>query len=203
MSGRQSKRSLLSRRPRKPANPSGILKYPAVADRVRHLVVVREELLTASSGWAVSGRSYKPRGVPRRAADSALSSDSDLLRRLTQPELLSRPLYLSGGYPRSFRTPGPQPRTDAAMWLKRYSGLLRLHAALLSPAEEFLLRPAGNGSHSSSLQLRSTFLCTYFSPRRPAPRTPFTFYTTGTATRCTVQATPLYSLIPVPQFTLS
>ena len=69
-----------------------------------------------------------------------------------------------GGYPRSFRTPGPQPRTDAAMWLKRYSGLLRLHAALLSPAEEFLLRPAGNGSHSSSLQLRSTFL---FSPRRP------------------------------------
>ena len=98
---------------------------------------------------------------------------------------------------------GAAPRTDAAMWLKRYSGLLRLHAALLSPAEEFLLRPAGNGSHSSSLQLRSTFLCTYFSPRRPAPRTPFTFYTTGTATRCTVQATPLYSLIPVPQFTLS
>ena len=91
-------------------------------------------------------------------------------------------------------------RSDAATWLKRYSGLLRLHAALLSPAEKFLLRPASNGSPSSSLQLRSTFI---FSRSRPAPRTPFTFYTTGTATRCTVQATPLYSLIPVPQFTLS
>ena len=95
------------------------------------------------------------------------------------------------------------PRTDAAMWLKRYSGLLRLHAALLSPAEEFLLRPAGNGSNSSLSSpqlLSSAALCLRAAP---APRTPFTFYTTGTATRCTVQATPRYSLIPVPQFTLS
>ena len=59
---------------------------------------VTEELLASSSGWAFSCRSYEPRGVPRRAAASALS-DSDLLRRLTQPELLYRPLYLSGGSP--------------------------------------------------------------------------------------------------------
>ena len=94
------------------------------------------------------------------------------------------------------------PRTDAAMWLKRYSGLLRLHAALLSPAGEFLPRLENSAldQRQSSLRRSSTFL---FSPRRPTPRTPFTFYTTGTATRCTVQATPLCSLIPVPQFTLS
>ena len=96
-------------------------------------------------------------------------------------------------------TPGPQPRTDAAMWLKRYSGLLRLHAALLSPAEGFLF-PVFLSSSPSPQLLSSAALCLRAAP---TPRTPFTFYTTGTATRCTVQATPLYSLIPVPQFTLS
>ena len=139
----------------------------AVADRVRHLVVVREELLASSSGWAFSCRSYEPHGVPRRAAASALS-DSDLLRRLTQPELLYRPLYLSGGHPRSFRTPGPQPRTDAAMWLKRYSGLLRLHAALLSPAEEFLF-PVFLSSSPSPQLLSSAALCLR-SVSAPPPR---------------------------------
>ena len=101
--------------------------------------------------------------MPRRAAASALS-DSDLLRRLTQPELLYRPLYLSGGHPRSFRTPGPQPRTDAAMWLKRYSGLLRLHAALLSPAEGFLF-PVFLSSSPSPQLLSSAALCLRAAPR--------------------------------------
>ena len=98
-------------------------------------------------------------------------------------------------------------RTDAAMWLKRYSGLLRLHAALLSPAEEFLLRPAGNGSNSSlsSPQLLSSAALCLRSVSAPPPRRGHRlhFTITDTATRCTVQATPRYSLIPVPQFTLS
>ena len=37
----------------------------------------------------------------------------------------------------------------------------------------------------------------------PAPRTPFTIYTTDTAARCTVQPTPRYSFIPLPQLSLS
>ena len=36
----------------------------------------------------------------------------------------------------------------------------------------------------------------------PTPRTPFAFYTTGTATRCTVRPTPRYSFILLPQFPL-
>ena len=102
---------------------------------------------------------------------------------------------------RSRRSPPKRitPRTDAAMWLKRYSGLLRLHAALLSPAEGFLF-PVFLSSSPSPQLLSSAALCLRAAP---APRTPFTFYTSGTATRCTVQATPRYSLTPLPQFTLS
>ena len=61
------------------------------------------------------------------------------------------------------------------MWLKRYSGLLRLHAALLSPAGEFLprLENSALGQRQSSLRRSSTFLSLRAAP---APRTPFIFY---------------------------
>ena len=89
------------------------------------------------------------------------------------------------------------------MWLKRYSGLLRLHAALLSPAEGFLFSVFPQLFAFAAASFISRALSPLCLRAAPAPRTPFTFYTTGTATRCTVQATPRYSLIPVPQFTLS
>ena len=45
-------------------------------------------------------------------------------------------------------------------WLKRYSGLLRLHAAILSPAGEFLprLENSALGQRQSSLRRSSPFL---------------------------------------------
>ena len=49
----------------------------------------------------------------------------------------------------------------------------------------------------------ASFISRALSPRRFQPRTPFTIYTTDTAARCTVQPTPRYSFIPLPQLSLS
>ena len=60
-------------------------------------------------------------------------------------------------------------------WLKRYSGLLRLHAAILSPAGEFLPRPENSalGQRQPSLRRSSTFLSLRAAP---APRAADTVY---------------------------
>ena len=67
------------------------------------------------------------------------------------------------------------------MWLKRYSGLLRLHAALLSPAGEFLprLENSALGQRQSSLRRSSTFLSLRAAPRR-GHRLHFTITDTAT-----------------------
>ena len=130
----------------------------------------------------------------------------DRLRRYTRLELLCAPLFLQESHSGSFATHQAHNRDQRGYVVVVTGVLYGTTRRSLHPVREFLF------AAGFAFQLRraspaavtlAPSLAAFPLRAAPAPRTPFTIYTTDTAARCTVQPTPRYSFIPLPQLSLS